>query len=409
VSGKIVIFNVFGHLNSGDAMLVETLHEMLSNACPEDQIEGIAFDVAAQEKWMPQIKWHERIGSRAYPAGFDRLFQAFYLMIGCAIAVSRQFLPLRRLLPKRQRDAIDAFLQAKIAISCPGGYLQDSNFAYLLNLLQMLIARRLCPQVVLAPQSVGPVRSGLARRALAFTLKRMNAVYVREAPSREFLREIAPELRNVRMAGDLAFWYRRKSDHDLTSEWQKLGIDPQRPVIGMTVVDWSFPESSAPDAAREAYIRSLVKAARYARDDLGYQVVIFNQVSFDLPVAERVAEGFPGVVVDRFERDSAMLATLIAGCDMFIGSRFHSCIFALIGNVPTLAISYLPKTTGIMASLELSDFVLPIEAISPELLRCKLDALNANRDHMTADLPQRIGRYRADNDRFIRDIAELVG
>ena len=53
-------------------------------------------------------------------------------------------------------------------------------------------------------------------------------------------------------------------------------------------------------------------------------------------------------------------------CDMFIGTRMHSNIFALAGGVPTIAISYLHKTTGIMEDLGLSDWVIAIEEFTSE-------------------------------------------
>lgn len=390
-------------------MLVETLCDVLAKANPDAEIEGIAFDVSAQERWMPDIKWHERIGSRAYASGPARLLQAFYLAIACAMAASRLFLPLRFFLPKRQRDAIEALSQANVAISCPGGYLEDSNFAYVLNLLQMLIARQLCAQVILAPQSIGPIRSTFGRNMLRFTLERMGVIYVREAPSREFLQAVAPGLSNVRLAGDLAFWYDHKPGRDLREEWERLGIDPQRPVLGMTVVGWNFPQNPAPDAAQQAYLQSLIEVARQAHDELSYQVVIFNQVSFDLPVAEQVAKGVPGIIVDRFVRDSGTLSALIAKCDVFVGSRFHSCVFALLGAVPTVAISYLPKTSGIMADLGLSQFTIPIDAISPDRVRQRLNALMADRDRIATELPERIDEYRLENGQFVRDISVLAG
>ena len=39
----------------------------------------------------------------------------------------------------------------------------------------------------------------------------------------------------------------------------------------------------------------------------------------------------------------------------------HSNIFALSGGVPTIAVSYLHKTEGIMQGLGLEDWIIPID------------------------------------------------
>jgi colanic acid/amylovoran biosynthesis protein len=123
---KIVIFNVFGHLNMGDAMLLEALVDLLRETFPEATIEGLAFDLKSQEQWMPDIRWHQRIATKT---GSSRLrgtiVQAISLPVALAIALSRHFAFLRFLLPARQRQGLDALAEADLAISCPGGYLED--------------------------------------------------------------------------------------------------------------------------------------------------------------------------------------------------------------------------------------------------------------------------------------------
>lgn len=406
---RIVIFNVFGHRNTGDAMLLEALVDILAARGPCTTIEGIAFDVAAERKWMPGIRWHERIGNKVRRDLAGKIGQAVALLVVAAIATSRLFLPLKSLLPAEQRSAVEALDGADLAISCPGGYLEDSNRAYLLNLLQMMLARRLARRVVLAPQSVGPIRSGFGRKVLGFVLARMDAIYVREEPSMTFLRHELPGLSvPVHASGDLAFWYDRRREEGAAEEWAKLGVDPDRPIVGMTVVEWYYPHHPDPKAAQAAYLASLGALIRQLQAEGRHQIVVFNQVSSDLPVAEALAAANPGVVVDRLARDSGVFAAMIARCEIFVGSRFHSCIFGLLGAVPTIAIAYLPKTTGIMADLGLGDFVLPIDAITPGELIAKFDRVRADGPAVSARLRESVARYRAANGRFNADVAGWI-
>jgi len=409
VPGRIVVFNVFGHRNTGDAMLLESLVDILKAHRPISEIEGIAFDVSSEREWMPEIRWHERVGNKVRPDLIGKIRQAIALVVTMAIATSRLFLPLKALLIAEQRRAVEALDGADLALSCSGGYLEDSNTAYLLNLLQMLLAHRLSRRVVLAPQSIGPIRSRFGRAALRWTLTCMDALYVREESSMAFLRAEFPDLDvPVHASGDLAFWYDRQSKVGEAEEWAKLGVNPAKPIVGITVVEWYFPHHLDPAAAQARYLRALSALIRKLQEEDKYQIIVFNQVSSDLPIARTLALMNPGVIVDSSDRDSGVFAAMISRCQIFVGSRFHSCIFALLGSVPTIAIAYLPKTTGIMSDLGLSDFVLPIDEIKPEDLIAKFDAMCALGGAMSENLRGSIARYRALNGRFNADLIAWI-
>jgi colanic acid/amylovoran biosynthesis protein len=75
---------------------------------------------------------------------------------------------------------------------------------------------------------------------------------------------------------------------------------------------------------------------------------------------------------------------------VFVGTRMHSNIFALSQYVPAMAISYLPKTTYIMESLELSDYVVDITIVNTSHL-CKLfDLLWEHRSALKGHLEEKI-------------------
>jgi colanic acid/amylovoran biosynthesis protein len=74
----------------------------------------------------------------------------------------------------------------------------------------------------------------------------------------------------------------------------------------------------------------------------------------------------------------------------------HSNIFALSLGVPTLAISYQPKTDGIMAQLGLGAFVLPITGLSPGHLWQAFDHLRESagevREKLRRVIPEQTAR-----------------
>ena len=408
---RTVIFNVFGHSNAGDAVLLDALVGMLRDLHPENELSGIAFDAVSEERWMPAISWAERIGNATNRSIAGRARQLAGLGIAALMATSRAFLPLRHLLPRRQRLAVDLLCDADLAISCPGGYLEDSNSAYIVNLLSILLAARLSKQVVLAPQSIGPVRSRFGRWLMRRALRAADRIFVREGESLILIGALFPlhvreqQLAKVQTAGDLAFWFHRQPEASLEAECAQLGIDPTRKLLGLTVVDWNFPRAADPQAARANYIASLSAFIRHVEARQSHQIVIFNQVAHDLELARTIGSLHPAVIVDAQERDASVLAGLIGLCDVFVGTRFHSCIFALVENVATVAIAYLPKTSGIMHDLELDDLVLHIDSISGEQLIRLFERVASERDSVQSRISANLETYRRRHDAFLRYLA----
>jgi len=404
---RIVIFNVFGHGNSGDAVLLETLVQVLIEVWPDGELRGVAFDPVSQQRWMPNVEWAERVGNAQRGSTAARLLQILFLLIALLISCSRIFLFLRFLLPQKQQKALEMFQQADYAISCPGGYLEDSNAAYLINVLGVLLAHRLSKQVILAPQSVGPVSSGLGRWAIRKALLASDRIFVRELKAQQFVNELldTPQyrdaLKKVELAGDMAFWFAPEHDSPVVSENDKLVIGNDRKLFGLTVVDWGFPHVPDPAAAKKNYVDSISTLIRHVEAKGDYNIAIFNQVAHDLELGKAIGRLHPNVIVDVWERDAVSFLNLISRCDVFIGTRFHSCIFALLGNVPTAAIAYLPKTSGLMHDLDLSDLVVGIDTVTGQQLIALFERLLSERDVLRQRIAENLERYRHANGRFI--------
>lgn len=399
---RVTIINVFGHLNAGDGMLLETLVQFLRRAAPSAKLAGIAFDVSNERVCMPDMEWHERLGNTQSSSVFSRLRQLFSLLVLVVLSFGSVFYWSRWLLPQSQRKAVEALSQSDLVISCPGGYLEDSNPAYILNLLQILIGCSFGKKVILAPQSFGPIKSSFGRALLAYTLRRVDRIFVRERKSAQFISALSGNKREIasktQFSGDLAFWYEEK-DAPIANR-ETLVLDHSKPILGLTLVDWSFPHHPAPERAREAYLDALSSLVEHVERQQKHQIVIFNQVDGDLPIIKQFASRHSGIVVDWAMRGTNELSRLIGCCDIFIGTRFHSCIFSLIHSVPTVAIAYLPKTAGIMEDLELDTFVIDINSISASDLLSRYNDLSENREAISTRVKNNIDEYRRTHDQF---------
>jgi colanic acid/amylovoran biosynthesis protein len=81
-------------------------------------------------------------------------------------------------------------------------------------------------------------------------------------------------------------------------------------------------------------------------------------------------------------------------CDLFLGTRFHSVLFAIQQTVPVLAISCCPQTTHFMAEAGLSEYAIGIQEMNMDELKEKWLKLYSNKASIREEL-QRINKNHA--------------
>ncbi|UWR30447.1 polysaccharide pyruvyl transferase family protein [Sulfitobacter sp. W002] len=356
---KVMITNAFGRSNRGDSVLLDECIAEVRAVLPTAEISCSVFEgIESSRAVHPNVRWSERIGNST-GHGIRAKIVTLWLIFIAIIATIPGLGWVSSILPKTQHESWKRIREADIVISAPGGYIHDTNFAYYVALLHIALARR-SARSILAPQSIGPIDSLFARLVARRILMGADAICARESYTFEFLTdELRLPTKILRRSGDSAFWnysVSASNDAQVKSAWDQIGVDPEAgdPILGLTVVDWNFPKSENATAARELYVDGLAAVIDHLSSEHGMRAVIFNQVSEDLGMAARVAATCKSrVAVDTASREPEILRSLIGSSTLFIGTRFHSCIFAMMANCPTLAIAYLPKTSYILKDLDL--------------------------------------------------------
>ncbi len=403
---KVMIVNAFGRSNRGDCVLLDECIAEVRAALPDATIGCAVFEGIAEAKAVhPDVTWSERIGNTPR-AGLRAKLTTVVLMFVALVAVVRGFGWMRHALPRQQRDSWALIRDADVVISAPGGYIHDTNFAYYVALLHIALARRVGTRTILAPQSIGPIDAPLARRIARFVLGRADVICARESYSWNFLCDALqlPD-RILRRSGDSAFWNHdvNTDDTGLRAVWRDIGLDPEAggPILGLTVVDWSFPKSADPQAARAAYVDALAQIIDHMHSRHGMRAVIFNQVSEDLGMAQRVAEACQSrVIIDRVAREPDVLRALMSRATLFLGTRFHSCIFAMMAGVPTFAIAYLPKTSHILMDLKLDARQIAIDDMDGAAVIAALERDLRDTAKARAEIDGAVAHYRATHTRL---------
>ncbi|PIL21767.1 hypothetical protein P775_02705 [Puniceibacterium antarcticum] len=362
---KICISDIFGSLNRGDALLCDALIHSIKEAAPGAELAGVAHFPEIERERHPDIDWQEApsrsnaesIYVRRALNGLRSGLTLGYSALGGPSGIA-PFYPL----PKSQLASIQHIKDADLIVSSAGGFLLDANATIYSHLLQFHLARKFGTPYVLAPQTIGPIRSTRLKKMTAAALSDARIIAVREQYSYDFVvNDLGLPSDKVVRTTDIAFEHEETDPAGGAEALAGLGIAPNERFIGATTVNWKFRGEDNPKAAYEEYREKMVALMVSMHERFGRRIVLFNQVSQDLPLAREVASRCgEAVVLDEADRSTEVMRGMIERADVFLGSRFHSCVFSILGRVPLFCLAYTYKSTGIMDDLNMSDRVAPI-------------------------------------------------
>jgi colanic acid/amylovoran biosynthesis protein len=251
--------------------------------------------------------------------------------------------------------------------SVGGGYLYSSSKGPLgIGLLNMLfhiwISKKMGKKVICFPQSVGPIHFKLDEIITKKVLQKVDMFISREPITTKYLKNTL-QLKNTFEFLDIAFLLKGTSPY-------KIDISSSKLNIGITVLNWLFADSTSNRNDIDNYISKIKNSFM----SLGKNIKIYIFVQVDVSdndsdyrlssilKEELLTVGIESEVI-RFPKNlnPKIIISTYGMMNIFIASRMHSAIFALNAHVPTIALSYQPKTKGTFEKLNLKEFALDIK------------------------------------------------
>jgi colanic acid/amylovoran biosynthesis protein len=316
------------------------------------------------------------------------LFLILLFPLSLIWAINDRLLRIRVPLPIKISQMFDAYSKSDLIIAAGGCYLYTrSSFRGYLVLIRsiygFLFGRLLGKPVYLYSQSIGPFRSRCQEHLVKQALKMVRLIETREDYSYRLVKSwniSTPIYRST----DSAFLVQPVSSDQLT-------IESNRPIVGITVRKWFR------DGERHAdYVSTIAKFLDWLVEENDYRIVLVPQVTYsegcddDREVAREVKQysRFPeSLQLIEEELNPSQIRGLCSRFDYFVGTRFHSCIYSICAGIPTAAIAYQYKTTGIMERLGLENFVTNLERIHPDTLIGLFNRLIRNEKELRVTLP----------------------
>lgn len=366
------ILNAYDHRNRGDRAIIEAQMAWLSRKVP-----GAEFRIFSPA-WKENADVFGSDVSRRPPIGMDP----------AAGKITNVIQPLGKTLANALRESTNAtagpgFNECDAYFLCGGGYLYSSTAPVLSRQLwthagNAMLAMGTGKPVMQFPQSWGPVGKAADRWICRRLADRLPAICSRGEASTRLLHAWGYatktlEVPDIVMAmGDLR--------PDLIRSWS--GGDG---TLGIAPIDFGFAQKRDENDL-EQYLKRIEEVADAYVKAGGQGVTLFPQVQVtgmdeDLPVA---------IELERRLNHAGIRVRLLDGCSwesyfehiasvsVFMGSRMHSCIFALVSGVPTVGLSYQPKFEALFSQLGMSDRCFPITNFNPRDVATRLAGLHAD-------------------------------
>jgi polysaccharide pyruvyl transferase CsaB len=245
-----------------------------------------------------------------------------------------------------REESTAAVREVDLLVLGGGGLLYDKEAQTYLR--EVEIAHELGVPTVTFAIGAGPLDAPEARRAVADTLSRMDAITVRETGAKRLLEEIGVKRDIVVTADPAVLLTPEPFPEEMLA---KEGIAKERHLVGMSVREVG---PAAPDLGEIEYHALLAHAADFIADRFDADVLFVPMERGDIrhshAVIARMAAAERASVLKGEYRPGEILG-LMRHLDMVVGMRLHFLVFAALARVPFIALPYAGKVAGFLEDL----------------------------------------------------------
>lgn len=384
---KLVISNIYSPQNIGDRAIVEGIIKVFREKDPDLEIYCLSKYHKEFSKFSGWKGTNELIdlpveGSKIYTL-FKPLGDLISFLINLFFFKLNKSFFLNKLAADNPFKIIS---EADLIVAAGGNYLFSSNSSFLsrtmlIHILNIYLPVLMGKKVILFPQSIGPFYRNYERKLIITLLGKTDFIMLRDKESYDFLIQNNLQEDKMLVVPDIAFNLGSKNSEIRSKKINKVLI---------TALDWSWgvdPDKKAAfNVTIENYKNNLAKIIDYLSDEIGAEVNVFPHVTVDtsndlIISKEIIARTTTKKRISLDQKSESSIAEILkyySEFDLVIGSRMHSCILGITQGVPTIGISYQPKTIGTYNLLGMPEYVLDGNSFDYEELQKKVDGISQN-------------------------------
>ncbi len=276
------------------------------------------------------------------------------------------------------------------------------------QVLVLMMGKRL----VLLPQTLGPFKTRIARWVAQFILVRAKRIYSRDYPGLKIAQDLGGRdaKDKIRFSPDVGFLVEPKKPAVLNLSGLTKQNNHGRVLVGLNVSGLLYAGGYNHNNmfGLKADYRDLINAIlKFLIEEKGATVLLVPHVyhepgshgpsESDEYACKIIFTEFRPKYGERIYLAEGQYTTreikyVIGMCDLFIGSRMHSCIAALSLGIPGIALSYSDKFLGVMKTIDMTELVADPRTMNlPEILGIidrALERINDLRMRLQSSIPK---------------------
>jgi len=233
---------------------------------------------------------------------------------------------------------------------------------FLMQILTKMAALRRNVPLVLAPQTIGPFASPLARAAARHVINRSTATFARDQRSMRFLTEMgitAPRTEAIDVAFRLGHSPVQHPGSNLKVGLNVSALLYNRGYTGQNQFAMTIDYRRTIESLIERFTAMAGLDLYLFAHVLEWQTPINTTVSpeDDYTTSRELQARYPSVRLAPAFKSAIEAKSWIAGLDFVISGRMHACIAAYSAGIPVVPIAYSRKFNGLFESLGYPFFI----------------------------------------------------
>jgi polysaccharide pyruvyl transferase WcaK-like protein len=356
---RIAVVDLWTDTNRGDCALQTGLIAMIRTRWPDAEVFGVfRFGTNEIDLAKPEIEtttskldgfcgglrrtYYSAPNFRRFPKFIDKAV-SLYSFFELTWVVLLALIGLSRLIPAERRVPLRAIRDADLVIWKGKNFRDYGGVGGLNRQMTLLsagfVATLLNPNVHCVNASVWPMRNPVERWMVSAVFRRCRSISVRERGSLSAMAALRLPGVKVRFAQDLSFY-------SLRHEHRACGVvadrEPSRYDAALTITRWGDKR------AQQRYLETLATCIEGLIARGAKRFIIVPQVTRaaedNSALAQSIVERFgsSSVTIEQIEGASSIddILETYRASRLLIGTRMHSCVFAMAVGTPFVAIAY---------------------------------------------------------------------
>lgn len=384
----------FETANRGVSALAASLIKIINVAFPVAKIQFLVGGITTKStivsvngRDVPVIFYNYRLSPKA------KLNEHILWIL--LLAILYRFFPstiVRRTILKRN-TAINILATSDLIGDIRGGDSFSDIYGvrrFILEFIPCLVALLVGKDFILLPQTYGPYKSSISRWIARYTFKKTKIIMSRDMDSIKLIKNLCcSEISNKRLifCPDVAFMLDPVFPKPATVSFISSISGKDDVLVGININGLMYNGGYNRDNmfGLKCDYRELMKIlVNKLLEDNNIRIIFiphtygsYESINNDLVACNDIMsslqeKGLGRIQVLKDEFNQNELKWIIGRCDIFIGSRMHSCIAAISQGIPTIGIAYSSKFKGVFESVTLGDMVVDARFMDMETLLARI-------------------------------------